>query len=106
MSLKSVDSNGFKEEVVDESDLVFSFWWASWCTACKSMENTIKELSEEVSDIKFVGVNVDRNREIADQYNIRGVPSFLIFKDGELVDRDVAAKTKKQLKEMIKEAKK
>ncbi|MFP4001975.1 MAG: thioredoxin family protein [Thermoplasmata archaeon] len=93
------------DEEINESDKpVFALFWASWCTACKRSEVTVSEIEEERDDIKVIEANVDKNMGLRDKFDIRGVPTFIIFNGGEEVDRKVAAQGKKLLNNMIDEA--
>ncbi|MFW6064691.1 MAG: thioredoxin family protein [Candidatus Natronoplasma sp.] len=93
------------DEEINESDKpVFALFWASWCTACKRSEVTVSEIEEERDDIKVIEANVDKNMGLRDKFDIRGVPTFIMFNGGEEVDRKVAAQGKKLLNKMIDEA--
>jgi thioredoxin 1 len=77
-------------------------FWASWCLPCKAIEEILKELEKEYEGrVKICKLNVDRNRFTAQKYDISGLPTFVIFKDGEPVFREVAAKSKRELQDMI-----
>ena len=97
----------FKDEVLESDTPTFVLFWASWCTACKRMEYTLKELKEEYETdgrIKIRKMNVDKNPGILFQYEIRGVPAYIIFNGGEIIERRIAAQSKKQLRKMIEDA--
>lgn len=109
ISLKGVEigEKNFKEEVLDSDTPVFVLFWASWCTASKRMEHTIKELKEEYESdgrIKIRKVNVDKNPGLRFQHDIRQVPTYVIFNGGKIVERRIAAQSKKQLRKMIENA--
>ena len=111
ISLKGVEigEKNFKEEVLDSDKPVFVLFWASWCTASKRMEHTIKELKEEYESdgstkIKIRTVNVDKNPGLRFQHDIRQVPTYVIFNGGKIVERRIAAQSKKQLRKMIENA--
>ena len=111
ISLKGVEigEKNFKEEVLDSDKPVFVLFWASWCTASKRMEHTIKELKEEYeidgsTKIKIRKVNVDKNPGLRFQHDIRQVPTYVIFNGGKIVERRIAAQSKKQLRKMIENA--
>lgn len=96
-----VSGDDFKKEMVGSDRPVFALFWGSWCTACKRSEVTVSEIEEERDDIKVLEVNVDKNPGIREEYNILGVPTFMIFNDGELKERKVGAHAKRQLNKMI-----
>lgn len=93
----------FNEEVLRAKEPVFVDFWAPWCGPCQMMGPIIEELSKEFEgkNIKIGKCNVDENGDIAMQYNIMSIPSFLVFKDGKPVDQVVGGVQKEKLKEMM-----
>ena len=96
VTFKTID-----DEISSTDKPVFALFWASWCTACKRSEVTVKEIEEERDDVKVIEANVDKNPGIRDMFDIQGVPTFAIFNGGEEIDRKVGAHSKKQLDKMI-----
>jgi thioredoxin 1 len=95
-------SANFQTEVLESHIPVLVDFWASWCLPCKSMEPLISELSEEYEGkIKIGKLNVDQNPGIASCYNIQGVPTFILFDKGKIIDRCTGAQSKSQLKAML-----
>jgi thioredoxin 1 len=79
-------------------------FWASWCPPCKMVEPVLDALASEYADRVLVcKLHVDRNPKMRDKYQILGVPTFAVFKDGELVSRRVGAQSKGQLESLIGE---
>lgn len=97
-----MDDKNF-DEVIRGNPLVVVDFWASWCGPCRMVAPIIEELAKEYNGrILFGKVNVDDNRLISLRYNIKSIPTFLIFKDGKLVDRIVGALPKDIMEKEIK----
>ncbi len=98
-----VNAEEFQNRIIEADKPVFALFLASWCTACKRSQVTVRELEKERDDILVLEINVDRNDSVRDELNILGVPTFILFKDGKEVERRVAAQAKRQLNSMIDE---
>lgn len=99
---KEFTDASFKSEVLESDKLTVIDLWAEWCGPCRLMTPVIEELSSEYAGKAVVGkLNVDDNPEVPTNYNVRGIPTFLFFKNGELVDKVVGAQTKKYLQDKI-----
>lgn len=85
------NKNDFQKEVLDQKGLVFVDFYADWCGPCKMTGPIIDELSNEVKNIKFVKVNVDENQELASTYQVFSIPTFMIFKNGQVAHQFVGA---------------
>jgi thioredoxin 1 len=73
-------------------------FWAEWCGPCKMMNPIIQELAEELGDkVTICKVNVDEDADLSVRYGIRSIPTMMIFKKGEMVDKLVGATTKRDL---------
>ena len=97
-SVKQLDSNNFQSEVLDSAQPVLVDFWAPWCGPCKMIGPVIEELAGRYDGRAKVGkVNVDDNQQLAAQYGIRGIPTVMIFKGGEMVDSFVGLQQKGDL---------
>ncbi|MFP4117218.1 MAG: thioredoxin family protein [Candidatus Aenigmatarchaeota archaeon] len=97
-----VNDSNFEEEVLEEEGPVFVDFWGSWCLACQQMKPLVKKLEKEIGDeVKVCYLNIDKNKKVSGKYGIEETPTHILFVDGEVVEREMAAKTKGQLKEMI-----
>ncbi|MCD6257942.1 thioredoxin [Candidatus Aerophobetes bacterium] len=100
--VREVKADDFKKEVLESDKPVLIDFWAEWCVPCKKIEPIIEELSEEFKNhVKFLRLNVDENPSIAYEYEIRGIPTLVLFKDGKPVDRIVGLTSRKELSEKI-----
>ena len=98
----SVGNNTFDQEVLKASTVVMVDFWATWCGPCKIVAPVVEELAKEYEGkAKFAKVNTDENADLASKYNIRGIPTLIFFKDGEIKDQIVGAVPKAQLKSKI-----
>ena len=96
------DAN-FDAEVLKSDVPVFVDFWAPWCGPCQMMGPVVEELSTEYEEgkLKVGKLNVDENQTIAGKYQVMSIPTFLLFKGGEVVDHVVGGVPKEKLKAMI-----
>jgi len=89
----------FKAAVADSTTPLLVDFWAPWCGPCKAIGPILEELAGEFgSKLQIAKVNIDDNNEIAAEYNIRAIPTMLLFKGGQLVDQIVGLTPKAALK--------
>ena len=101
MALEITDAN-FQEVVLESDKPVLVDFWATWCGPCRTISPIIDELATELEGKAVVGkVNVDENSEIPQNYGIRNIPTLLVFKNGELVDKMVGVVPKSQMTEKL-----
>ncbi|MBI4004936.1 thioredoxin [Candidatus Roizmanbacteria bacterium] len=89
--MQTITKDSFKTEVLDYKGTVFVDFYADWCGPCKLTGPILENLSKERTDVKFVKVNVDENPELASQYSIFSIPTFLILKNGKIASQFVGA---------------
>jgi len=96
------DAN-FKTEVMESNVPVFVDFWAPWCGPCQMMGPIVEELATELEgkNIKIGKLNVDENNDVASTYGIMSIPTFLVFKGGQVVDQLVGGVQKEKIKEMM-----
>ncbi len=96
MALEITDNN-FEEIVLNSSTPVLVDFWAAWCGPCRMVGPIVDELSKDFEGKAVVGkIDIDSNQEYAAKYGVRNIPTVLIFKDGELVDRKVGVCSKSE----------
>tara|TARA_B100000579_G_scaffold30115_1_gene21092 strand:- start:55 stop:372 length:318 start_codon:yes stop_codon:yes gene_type:complete len=101
MALEITDSN-FEETVLKSDKPVMVDFWAAWCGPCRMVGPIIDELSEEYEGKAIIGkIDIDSNQQYAAQFGVRNIPTVLVFKDGELVDRKVGVSSKNDYAEAI-----
>lgn len=101
MALELNEKN-FDEIVVQSDKPVLVDFWAEWCGPCRIIGPTVEELAKEFEGKAVVGkLNVDENISIASKYGIRNIPTLLIFKGGEVVDKHVGVASKNVLAEKL-----
>ena len=98
--VKQVNKKEF-EEVIKEGTVLVDFF-ATWCGPCKMLSPVIDELSEEVTDVKFVKVDIDEEELLTEQFEIQAVPTVLVFKNGKVVNKQLGFAPKAQLKNLLK----
>ncbi|MFC2007092.1 thioredoxin [Chloroflexota bacterium] len=100
----NIDDTNFDETVLQSKIPVLVDFWAPWCGPCKMVAPIVDELASEYDGkIVFGKVNVDENSQIASKYGIMGIPTLIIFKDGQPVSNLVGFRGKDQLKESLEE---
>ena len=96
------DAN-FQAEVLNSSIPVLVDFWAPWCGPCQMMGPFIEELSNEwdASKIKVAKMNVDENNDVPGKYRIMSIPTFLVFKNGQVVETLIGGMTKEKLRAAV-----
>lgn len=103
MAIEITDSN-FEEKVLKSDKPVMVDFWATWCGPCKMVGPIIEEIAEEYDGKAVVGkLDVDANQEYAVKYGVRNIPTVLIFKNGEMVGRQVGASQKSTYTKALEE---
>lgn len=104
-NLTSVTKDSFEAEVLKSDKPVVVDFWAEWCGPCKALAPILEEISGEMVDAKIVKVNVDEAGELAQQYGIRGIPTLIFFKGGEVKSTLVGNQPKAEIVRNINDIK-
>lgn len=100
----AVSDAEFEASVIKNGKPVVVDFWAEWCQPCKMLAPTVEEIANEYEDkILVTKLNVDDNPATATKYGIRGIPTLLFFKDGQVAQQIVGVKTKAEIKKIIEE---
>ncbi len=92
----------FEEEVLKSNQVVLVDFWATWCGPCRMIEPIIEELAKDYkTKAKIAKLNIDNESDIATRYNVMSIPTIFVFKNGQLVDKTIGARSKDELKKMI-----
>ena len=88
--VQKIDANSFNDEVLNSGKVTVLDFYADWCGPCRKLSPIMDEIEQELSDkVKFTKVNTDENVELAQTFQISGIPTLLVFKDGQVVERMV-----------------
>ncbi|NMB33361.1 MAG: thioredoxin [Clostridium sp.] len=107
MSIKStmtLTKENFEQEVLNYDGVAMVDFWAPWCGPCKAIGPTIDEIADEyIGKAKVAKLNIDDAGEISANYRVMNIPTILVFKNGEMVEKVVGVRTKKDLIKMLDE---
>lgn len=102
MATKNITDENFETEVLKAEKLTLVDFWAEWCGPCKMIAPILNEIADEYAGkMKICKVDVDSNPETAAKFNVRGIPTLLVFKNGTVEATKVGALSKGQLIEFV-----
>jgi thioredoxin 1 len=101
--VKKVSDNAFEAEVLKSDLPVLLDFWAEWCGPCRQLAPILDQLAEEMGEqVVIAKLNIDESPETPSKYGVRGIPTMMLFKNGEVVATKVGAVPKSQLLEWLK----
>jgi len=102
--MTNINDKNFGEMIKSTDKMVLVDFWAEWCSPCKQLAPALEDASNDLQDkIEVFKINIDENPETPSRYSVRGVPTILFFKNGELVNRQVGVLPKSKLYEKIED---
>ncbi len=105
-NVKELSDRDFETEVLQSSEPVLVDFWAPWCGPCRMIAPVVEELATENSGvIKVAKINIDDSPNTAASFGVSSIPTLMIFKNGEVVDRFVGVQPKKRLQDAIDQTK-
>ena len=103
MTTKNVTDENFETEVLKADKPTLVDFWAEWCNPCKQLSPILEEISNEMDQVAFAKHNIDEQPNMPTKYGVRGIPTMLLFKGGELKATKVGSTTKSNIVSWIKE---
>jgi thioredoxin 1 len=103
--MKQVSDQSFEEDVLKASGPVLVDFWAEWCGPCKQIAPSLERLSLEMgATLTVAKINIDDNPNTPTQFGVRGIPTLMIFKDGQVAATKVGALPESKLKEWVQQS--
>ncbi len=102
MSVIKLTSKNYEEEVMQSKKPVLIDFWAAWCGPCKMMSPVIDQIAQENEDIKVCKVNIDEEKELAEQFQIMSIPTIVAIKSAKIVNTSVGVAPKEEIINMLK----
>lgn len=105
MPTKKITDASFKSDVLEASTPVLVDFWAEWCGPCKMIGPSLEELSEELGEkVTITKLNIDDNPDAAAHFGVRGIPTMMLFRGGQMASMKVGAMPKQRILEWLTEA--
>ena len=102
MPTVSTNNNTFNDDISTPNILILVDFWAEWCGPCKQIGPILEEISNEKKDqIKILKLNIDENPETAQKYGVQGIPTLMIFQNGNLIDTKIGSLPKSNILEWL-----
>lgn len=102
MKILDIGKESYKNEIEEYKGTVLIDFFAPWCTPCKTMANVIESVADRAGDsVKICKVNVENEKELANQFGIMSIPTLVVMKNGEIKNRSIGVTGKKAILDML-----
>lgn len=101
MAVVKLTAENFEKEVLQSEKPVLVDFYADWCGPCQMMGPVVEEISNEVNDAKVCKINIDEQMSIAQKYGVMSIPTFIVFKNGDVADKKKGAMPKSAVLSML-----
>ena len=101
MSVQTITKENFDQVVLQSPKPVLVDFWAEWCGPCRMVSPLVDEIAEERGDLVVGKINVDEQGELAMRFGVMSIPTLLVFKGGEIVNKAVGARPKEELLKLL-----
>lgn len=102
MSVVTITKENFEQEVLKATKPVLVDFWASWCGPCRMVSPIVDEIAAENATIKVGKINVDEQPELAQRFGVMSIPTLLVFRNGQVANQAVGARSKAALLDLVK----
>lgn len=102
--MRNINEIEFKDKLLEKDKVILVDFWAEWCNPCKMLTPVLEKLDGEITEVEFMKINVDNHGNIADYYSIGSIPTLLMFKNGEMINKIVGFKPEVVIKNEILKA--
>ncbi|MCY1045424.1 thioredoxin [Corallococcus sp. bb12-1] len=103
--VKDIKDSDFQKLVLDSQEPVLVDFWATWCAPCRAIAPSVEALSTQYKgQVQFTKMNIDENQDTPQKYNIRSIPTLLLFKGGKVVEQIVGAVPKSRIEDAVKKS--